>query len=241
MLKDKVNRGLRLLAIVSILVLPLSLLGFRLNLYEFSVASLMLAVSLLLAALVFLVGSLFNLLMRNEAESIRKPVFHAWVLSLIPLVLLGSQIITAKSKPMIHNISTDVVNPPAFNKVIALRGEGANPHVYDAELLAPLQIAAYPTIKTLEVDDSFNKAFNKANLVVSKLEWDLVGVDEVNGVIEATQTSGLWQFKDDVVIRVTRKGDRVNIDLRSVSRIGRSDLGANAKRIEAFFAAYKSL
>ena len=66
----------------------------------------------------------------------------------------------------------------------------------------------------------------------------LVNSDAEKGIIEATETTAIWGFKDDVVVRVVEKDGKTIIDLRSVSRIGQSDLGANAKRIEKFLAKF---
>ena len=178
---------------------------------------------------------------RKSNPSSSKLATHAWCLSLIPLFFFGSQIVIAKSHPMIHNISTDVSDPPEFIKLVELRGGDSNPHGYDKATLASVQLKAYPDIRTLLVDDVPNIAFKKANTVVSMLGWELIADDGSKGIIEATETSGIWQFKDDVVIRIEAESGKTKIDLRSVSRVGRSDLGANAKRIKKFFETYKSL
>jgi uncharacterized protein (DUF1499 family) len=41
-------------------------------------------------------------------------------------------------------------------------------------------------------------------------------------------------FKDDVVIRVTSASGIARVDVRSKSRVGRGDVGANAKRIRQY-------
>ena len=237
----KIGRTLKWAAIFSILLLPIAVVCYRLNFYDFSDASKVLTLSLFLSAIIFLFALLLSIVHRKSNPSNSKLAAHAWGLSLMPLIFFGSQIIVVKSVPMIHNISTDVNDPPEFFKVIELRGVNSNPHEYDQASLASIQREAYPNITTLFVDDSIDKAFKKANQVVALLEWDIVSRDVVKGVVEATETSGIWQFKDDVVIRIKVSGDQTKIDLRSVSRVGRSDLGANAKRIEKFLETYKLL
>jgi uncharacterized protein (DUF1499 family) len=51
--------------------------------------------------------------------------------------------------------------------------------------------------------------------------------------VEATDTTFWFGFKDDVVVRVraAENGGGSIVDVRSVSRVGQSDLGLNAKRI----------
>ena len=167
------------------------------------------------------------------------------VISLVPILGLGSQVFVARTVPAIHNISTDTVNPPQFNAVVALRGEGTNPLEYKIENgdLAEVQKNAYPDIKTITANASVQDAFDKAVNIAEDLGWDIVSKDQSNGIIEATQTTTLWQFKDDIVIRIRANAqtpDSTDIDLRSVSRIGRSDLGANARRIQHFIDQFNS-
>ena len=232
------GKWLKRVSIVALLMLPLAVTGFRLQLYPFSIALMLLGVSLLIAAIVFLLALFISLKQAKNNEVNVKYTNAAMLFSLVPLLLLGSQIIKAKSLPVIHNVSTDTENPPEFNKLIAIRGQGSNPHSYDQAKLAKIQTLAYPEIKTLIVEDNITQAFNKSLSVVEKLGWHLVSEDQPNGLIEASQTSKLWGFTDDVVIRVRQKTDKTIIDLRSVSRIGKSDLGANAQRIQKFSDAY---
>ena len=234
----KIGCWLKRISIVAILLLPLAVLGFRLHLYPFSIASKLLAVSLLLAALTFLSSIVVSIKQRYSAPQSSKQASIASYISLVPLLLLGSQIITATSLPMIHNISTDVVNPPQFDKVIALRGEVSNPHVYDIESLAQVQQQAYPEINTLIVGQSKQVAYEQSLKAAQSLGWDIVNKDPIKGIIEASQTSLLWGFTDDVVVRISQQNSQTAIDLRSVSRVGRSDLGQNAKRIKRFFKHY---
>ena len=231
---------LKRLAIFSVLILPVAVIGYRIGLYDFPIALIMLAVSLLIAAIIFLTSLFINLKHRSSNPSNSKRAQFSMYISLVPLLFLGSQVVTAKSFPTIHNISTDIVDPPQFSEIVALRGSDSNPHTYNANELAELQKAAYPKIKTLSVQESAGNAFNKSLLLVEELGWDLVSTNQQLGIIEASQTSMLWGFTDDIVVRIHENHDKTEIDLRSVSRVGRSDLGANAKRIQRFFDAYNN-
>jgi uncharacterized protein (DUF1499 family) len=64
--------------------------------------------------------------------------------------------------------------------------------------------------------------------------WDVIAVDQAGGRIEATASTFWFGFKDDIVVRIRPEGDRSRIDIRSVSRVGKSDVGTNAKRIRAY-------
>jgi uncharacterized protein (DUF1499 family) len=69
--------------------------------------------------------------------------------------------------------------------------------------------------------------------------WDIVAVDETRGRLEAVATTRLLRFKDDIVVRMRSEASGTRIDVRSKSRVGRSDLGANARRIRAFLDALR--
>jgi len=230
---------LKRLSILALLGFPVAVLGTRLGFYDFRIGFSILKYSVFLAAVLFLLGMVLSFVHRkSKPDSAKASRFAAYV-CLIPLLGIGSQIVTARSVPFIHDISTDVVNPPRFNKVIALRGEGTNSLKYDSEKNGALQLDAYPKVKTLIVDAPVTEAYAKALSVVVDLGWELVNDDSEAGIIEATETSRLWAFKDDIVVRVSAVEKNSAIDLRSVSRVGQSDLGANARRIEMFLKAYQ--
>lgn len=230
---------LKRLAILALLGFPAAVIGKRLGLFDFGAAFGMISATLLVALLVFVLGLLFALVQRNSNPESAGNARKAVLLSLLPLIGIGSQVMVGGSVPKIHNITTDTIDPPQFDAVVALRGTSSNPLEYDAATLAPQQQQAYPDLATLVVKTDLAQAHTRALKVVEDLGWELVASQPERGLIEATETTALWDFKDDVVIRLTPVGDSVEVDLRSVSRIGQSDLGANAKRISKFLAAYQ--
>lgn len=139
--------------------------------------------------------------------------------------------------PPIHDITTDTQNPPEFSAVIPLReAEGApNPPAYDTGQTAQ-QLEAYPDLATVAVDEPYGVVFDAALTVLGRMGMDVVAADREGGRIEASHTSFWWGFTDDVVIRFNRDSGPLTIDMRSKSRIGMSDVGANAARIKRFFA-----
>jgi uncharacterized protein (DUF1499 family) len=228
---------LKLLSILALLGFPIAVAGFRLSAFPFPISFQIITYTLYLSAAVFFLGMLISFIKRADRE-LAKSARTAAMIALLPLIGLGTQIFTAKSVPSIHNISTDVVNPPMFDKVAALRGENTNPLEYNIDKTASVQTQAYPKVKTLLTDLSVNDAHARAKAVVELMGLELVNSDVSNGIIEATETTTLWGFKDDLVIRIAEHNGKTAVDLRSVSRIGISDLGANAKRIEKFLAKF---
>ncbi|WP_404326387.1 DUF1499 domain-containing protein [Aerophototrophica crusticola] len=79
----------------------------------------------------------------------------------------------------------------------------------------------------------------RAEAAARDMGWDIVAVEPAEGRVEATATTAWFGFKDDVVVRVRPEGDGSRIDVRSKSRVGRSDLGANAARIRDYLARLK--
>ena len=79
------------------------------------------------------------------------------------------------------------------------------------------------------------RAYEAALATAREMGWTVSTASPEAGMFEATATSFWFGFKDDVVVRVTDTGlESARVDVRSVSRVGVSDLGANAARIEAF-------
>lgn len=100
--------------------------------------------------------------------------------------------------------------------------------------IAAQQHAAYPDIQPVTLRLPSQQAFTQALTATRAMGWDIVAVDPVEGRIEATDTTLWFGFKDDIVIRIQARGDESRIDVRSVSRVGKSDVGTNAHRIRAY-------
>lgn len=141
-----------------------------------------------------------------------------------------------RSLPHIHDITTDTADPPEFVAVLPLRADAPNPPEYAGEEIAVQQRAAYPDIQPLRLPLAPVQAFERALATADSQGWHIVAAALPEGRIEATATTFWFGFKDDVVIRVTPDNGGSRIDMRSKSRVGGSDVGANAARIRAFFA-----
>ena len=155
----------------------------------------------------------------------------AATLALVPVLLLWSQ---AKGVPPIHDITTDAADPPAFVALLPARKEAPNGFEYRREANFELQRGAYADIRPLVLEEKPERVFQRALDAARSLGWDVAASDAKAGRIEATDTTRWWGFKDDVVIRVRAEGEGTRVDVRSMSRVGRSDLGANAARVRAF-------
>lgn len=220
-------------AVVGLVALPVGALGARLGIWPFTVGFMLLAVGVVLATVAFFLGIVGAVYANSKGWAVdRRQCLIGVAIGVVILGLMGNQFIMASSVPPIHNISTDTANPPEFDAIVAIReAEGANPLAYDPQALAEQQRAAYPYVKPLVSGASASTMFSRAVAAVENLGMEVVSSDESSGLVEATDTTFWFGFKDDVVIRIRPEGSGSVVDVRSVSRVGQSDLGKNAERI----------
>ena len=145
----------------------------------------------------------------------------------------------AQSVPAIHDISTNLLNPPEFVSIVRLRADAPNPPEYEGEETARLQHKAYPHIEPLVVEAGVQETMDAAVVLVVQRGWDLVAINRMDGRIEATEKLPWFGFRDDVVLRFSETEDGTQVDMRSKSRVGRSDIGVNADRIAKFLIDLK--
>ena len=178
-------------------------------------------------------------LVYHAARKTRGPLFVAavgLVIGLVAAIIPYRLQRQAQAVPPIHDISTDLENPPAFVAVVPLRAAAAN-NLDRPTAVVEQQRKGYPDLAPLTLGIPTTAAFPRALTVARQMGWEIVVADEASGRIEATDTTRWFGFKDDVVVRVTPWGAGSRVDVRSVSRVGRSDIGTNARRIRAFLAA----
>ena len=140
----------------------------------------------------------------------------------------------ASKVPAIHDISTDTRNPPEFVAILPLRANAPNPAAYGGAEIASEQQRAYPELRSYQMPLSPAQAFERALQTASAMGWDIVASDSASGRIEASDTTRWFGFIDDVVIRIEGDASGSRVDVRSVSRVGKSDLGTNARRIRTY-------
>lgn len=161
-------------------------------------------------------------------------LLFALVLGLVVAYVPWQGMRQARSVPPIHDITTDTEQPPQFVAVLPLRADAPNSAEYEGAEIARQQVEAYPDITTHRLPVSPDVAFTRALDAAEEMGWEIVAADPGARRIEATDTTFWFGFKDDVVIRVAADGSGSKVDVRSVSRVGGSDVGANAKRIREY-------
>ena len=158
----------------------------------------------------------------------------ALVLGLVILVPVVSSARLVRTLPWIHDISTDTENPPAFVAILTERAAAPNSAEYGGPGVAKRQRAAYPDVEPLRLSLAPSAVFDGALKIARDLGWKIIDTDPTAGRIEASDQTFWYGFIDDIVVRVSPAAGGSRVDIRSVSRVGQSDLGANARRIRKF-------
>lgn len=222
------------LAVVVALSFPVLALGVRFGWWGLALALPLLAGAALTAAIMLALAGVAVLLAlrRHYRQATQQGVWVILVLA-VPVAMVFHFGLKASQVPVLYDIATTWDNPPPIS---SQRPPGANPPQSAASNREPQQ-AFYPDLGPLMLAEDKAKVVARIQQAASELGWQIVAVDPDLGLVEATDTTFWFGFVDDITVRVTglaEGGSRV--DVRSVSRVGKSDLGKNAERIRAFLA-----
>jgi hypothetical protein len=230
------------LALVSALGVLLAPLGYRLGVWDVHFALLTLVKWATIASLVAFLVCLFATVggwMRRQRAG-RGAASVGLLLSALCVGVPLSHYAQARRVPPIHDITTDTEHPPTFVALAAARAAAPNGLAYAGADVAAAQQQAYPDLVPYRSPLPPATLFAQATVVARDAGWEIVAVEPQQGRLEATATSLLFGFKDDIVIRVTPHERGSQLDIRSMSRVGRSDVGVNARRIRRFLTRLKT-
>lgn len=254
--RDHVARLAALVGLLTPLWLALAALGTKWGWWDWRAGLQQVPLNMIVMVFVFALCALYAVL-----------VVRPWggrlltaVSFIAPIVTIGAvfvlMVAPGFAKPPIHDINTDpaaAVQPSAA--LLAARKDAANPvdsplakalpenprfQQWAGKTVAAAQGEAYPQIAPVILQVPPADAFKKAEALVRARGWTVVTSDAATGSIEATAETFWYGFKDDVLIRIQPEGAGSRIDIRSISRVGLSDLGANAARVEALMADLKA-
>ena len=232
----KPARLVLLLSVAAAILLLVAGPGTRLGLWEFRTGFAVMR----WAAFAGLASAALSALMLVVPRTRRAgagPLLAALVIGLATALVPWQGMQQARAVPPIHDITTDTTRPPEFVAILPLRADAPNPATYGGAELARAQAGAYSDLRPQRVDAAPAQAFERALQAARAMGWEIVAADAAAGRIEATDTTFWFGFKDDVVVRVEADGSGSRVDVRSVSRVGASDVGTNAKRIRAYLRA----
>ena len=189
---------------------------------------------------------LIGLLLTRRRGKLMLANLLALVVALGFVLYLGSLVRVARSVPAIHDVATNLDDIPQFTR-LAVRADNLEkiPDEGKAELKAlppeerwkAIHRSHYGDLRTVQVAAPPAATVRKAADLARARGWEVALVDANAGIVEATETSRFFRFRDDVVVRVRpAPGGGSLVDMRSISRVGGSDVGMNAKRVRAFLA-----
>jgi len=227
------------LALFSLAAVVLSIVIVRSGLLEIVPALATFGAALIFAGLAILLAfASFIAIWRQGLDGLRYSVLGL-ILGLALLAYPGYLGYRASKLPMISDITTDTANPPRFDVLAPQRANGSG--AYPGAATAQLQQAAYPDIVPLELDAPPRVVYDIVLTLVKKRKWQVADaraptLGRRDGIIEAVARTLFMGFRDDVAIRVAAVGRGSRVDVRSASRYGLHDFGANATRIRALLA-----
>lgn len=170
-----------------------------------------------------------------------KAYFAAMIgmLGSLPFVGLTAGIMEASRHPAINDITTDLTNPPLFQEAQRLPGNEGRDLSFPGDSADAIR-EHYRDVAPLRLEQGSEQAYRKAlGIAASRaFRWKVTSKDPAAFRFEAVAETRLFHWKDDVVVRIQPDGEGgCVVDMRSKSREGKSDLGANARRIRKFLEA----
>ena len=164
---------------------------------------------------------------------------HLWVFATVaglPFVIVALLTIKDLTYPLINDVTTDVDTPPQFVAAL-LTPANADRDMGFPERFAPIVRNSYPKLRPLITHEPTHQVLERvASLMVEVPNWTVTHRDDSAGLVEGEARTPFLGFVDDVVVRVADDGDKTRVDMRSKSREGLVDGGANARRVQGFLA-----
>lgn len=225
---------------ICFVLMLVGIVGQRFQILPFKIAFGGFALALLVAALISLVSLVMTLLSFGVISAeYRSFMVGAFLLGVLPLIVIAGRVGADLKVPRIHDISTNLDNNIDFLNAHNLRDKTHNSLSLPSPKVLAMHRSFYSDLKPLIVNDNPQQAYSKSREIITSLGWTITHEDEDKLQLEAIETTAMFGFIDDIAVRVSASEGGSVIDLRSVSRVGESDLGANAKRIKRFIGAYQ--
>lgn len=224
---------------VCVVVMLVGILGQRSQLIPFKAAFGSFALAALVISIVALIALVMLVLSFGPIQMASRPlILIAFAVGVVPLVMIVLLVGKGLQVPKIHDISTNLDDNIVFEKAPALRKAGENSLGLPSEKVIRLHREFYQ-LQPLVFDDKANNVYRRALEIANELGWDIHYQNDERLVFEATDTTALFGFVDDIGVRIRETEGKSVVDVRSVSRVGVSDLGANAKRVLRFQGMFR--
>jgi hypothetical protein len=227
-------------SLLAVPVLIIAAFGHRAGMMEATPTYATMALGFSLAALgVIAAIAAFEGIWRDGRKGIG-PALRGLLLGLLLLVVPVVGAWRLVTHPRLTDITTDLDDPPEYLLALSNRPSDAAPLDPPDEDEAVLQLEGYPDIVPRHYPVGTARVFEDALAIAEKSGWTMLGSQKPEepenvGRIEAFDTTILFGFRQDIVIRIVPDGEGALVDMRSAARNGAHDLGANAERIRTFF------
>ena len=203
-------------------------MGFQLFLFGLLFGVLALALGLI---------GLFRTRQPNTQHAHSRAVIASYLGAILTAILVYLAL-GAKGYPAINDITTDVENPPQFVHAQTLPQNRARNLAYDKARYAQRQQLGYGALQAQSLSMDPDQAFREVGTLASEMHgWRITYTDPKTRSLEGVATTHLFRFQDDFVIQVRPAANGSLVEMRSKSRDGEGDVGANYKRIQSFFKA----
>ena len=235
---NRLSKAVLIVGLVGLALLPLGALGAKFGIWHFGRGFQLLYTGTFVSAAVAVLGiAMIAFALRAGRKDAALSAGIGVAAAVVALAFTGWQFRLTTTAPPINDVTSDIGDPPAF---AAIELRGGQPLEYDPAK-AEQQQWGYPHIDTERSALAPEAALERAVEVARGLGWDVVasGPQGEDLTVEAVATTFWFGFLDDVVVRIRADGGGSLVDIRSASRVGRSDLGANARRIDAFLADFR--
>lgn len=166
--------------------------------------------------------------------------YAAAALGVVPFLLLVASIVNGTRYPAINDIATETVYPPLFQHAQKLPANEGEDFTFPEKNKALIK-EHYADLKSVAVESSPEEVVVRVSQLAKQQPGWTVTKSELNAqesFLEGYAESGVFKFKDDFVIRITKADGGSVIDMRSRSRDGQGDFGVNAARIRSFLANF---
>ena len=244
-LAGRITTAALVLSIGAVLVALIGALGSGQGAWHFRTGFTLLQYALFAAALGAVLAIAGLIAARGGAmHKYTKRNILALVVGLGFVLYLGSQIATARSVPAIHDVTTDIDDIPKFYRLVVRRDNMENiPDLGRRDLAAlpprerwrAIHREHYDDLRTIRVPWTVPQTIERAEALARERGWEIVTADPRSGILEAVDTSTFFRFKDNVLVRARPAAPGgTDVDMRSISRVGASDVGVNAKRVRSF-------
>jgi uncharacterized protein (DUF1499 family) len=205
----------------------------------------------LIFILIFIIACIGSVALWRASRALPRAGVLVTLIAAIISVATAIWVGRLRAAPPIHDISTDLQEPPAFKDVLPLRAAAHAVNSPDYQRMQTVgasqldvreaQRRAYPELRPLVLKMDRAQSMRLAEQAARELHWDIVAIAPAEGRLEATDTTGYFGFRDDIVVRVQDVNAGSRIDVRSESRVGLGDAGTNARRVAVYLARLRRL